>query len=230
MKYIVQKGTTNFIAAVFIQDSSQTNGSGLTGLTSSSVGLTCYRARPDDGNAGGVVISLSAGTRGTWSSGGFVEKDNANLNGVYELGIPNAALAVGTLTVGTPAYCVIMLKGAANMAPCVMEIELVDFIDLTTGLVKVTSNVKANQALTGFMFVMTNSTTHNPQPGLTIAVTASQNGAAFGALPSGNVPVDRGNGDYAINFSAADLNCNVLAVRFTATGADDLTVTIVTQP
>lgn len=117
-KVSLVKGTTSYLARIFIQDSSKTDGSGLTGLTSSSSGLICYRARDDDGNAGGTAISLSAGTLGTWSSGGFVEKDATNMKGVYELGIPNAALVTGSKSI------LIMLSGATNMAPCPIEIEL----------------------------------------------------------------------------------------------------------
>lgn len=117
-KMSLVKGTTSYLARIFIQDSSSLVGAGLTGLTSGSAGLVCYRARDDDGNAGGTAIALSAGTRGTWSSGGFVEKDATNLPGVYEIGIPNAALATGSKS------ALIGLKGATNMAPAVLEFEL----------------------------------------------------------------------------------------------------------
>jgi hypothetical protein len=117
-KLSLVKGTTSYLSRIFIQDSSSTTGAGLTGLTSGSSGLVCYRARDDDGNAAGTAISLSAGTRGTWSSGGFVEKDSANLPGVYEFGIPNAALATGSNSV------LIMFKGATNQAALPLEIEL----------------------------------------------------------------------------------------------------------
>jgi hypothetical protein len=119
----VAKGRTNYIAEIFIQDSSSTTGAGLTGLTSGSSGLVCYRARPDDGNAGGTAISLSGGTRGTWSSGGFVEKDSTNMAGWYELGVPNAALASGA------DKCAVHLKGATNMAPCPILFQLTDTND-----------------------------------------------------------------------------------------------------
>lgn len=118
MKIPVVKGATSVLVRIFIQDSSSSTGAGLTGLTNASAGLVCYRARDDDGNAGGTAISLSAGTRGTWSSGGFVEKDSTNMPGWYELGIPNAALVTGSRTVG------IHLKGATNMAPLPIEILL----------------------------------------------------------------------------------------------------------
>lgn len=121
MKLIIKKGATSQVVHIFIQDSSSATGAGLTGLTSGSTGLVCYRARQDDGNAGATQLALSAGTRGTWSSGGFVEKDATNMPGLYELGLDNAGIASGVDRV------VYMLKGTTNMAPLAFEVELVAF-------------------------------------------------------------------------------------------------------
>ncbi len=121
MKLIVKKGRTSLLVHLFIQDSSSTTGAGKTGLAYNTSSLVCYRARTDDGNAGGTSISLASATKGTWTSGGFVEKDATNMPGVYEFGVPDNALASGSENV------VIMFKGAAGMAPCVLEIQLVAF-------------------------------------------------------------------------------------------------------
>lgn len=121
MKLIVQKGRTSLLVKLFISDATKADGSGLAGLTNATVGA-CYRARDDDGNAAGTNIALAAGTRGTWNtSNNFVEKDATNMPGVYEFSVPNAALATGSET------CVIMFKGTASMAPCVLEIQLVAY-------------------------------------------------------------------------------------------------------
>lgn len=121
MKLLVLKGRTSLLVKLFIQDSSSTTGAGLTGLAFNTASLVCYRARDDDGNAAGTAISLATMTRGTWATGGFVEKDATNMPGVYEFGVPNAAIAAGSET------CVLMLKGAANMAPVVLELQLTTF-------------------------------------------------------------------------------------------------------
>ncbi len=121
MKLLVKKGKTSKRATIFIQDATSATQGGLTGLTNASSGLVCYRYRDDDGDAGGTQLTLAGGTRGTWSSGGFKEKDATNLPGVYELGLDNAGLATGSEVV------VYQLKGATNMVPCVLEIQLVDF-------------------------------------------------------------------------------------------------------
>jgi len=117
VKLAIKKGTTSKRVMVFIQDSASTTGAGKTGLTSASV--TCYYWREDEGNVGATAVTLVAGTRGTWSSGGFVEKDATNMPGFYELGIPDAALATGADWVG------MQIKGT-GIAPLPIEIQLTD--------------------------------------------------------------------------------------------------------
>ena len=90
------------------------------------------------------------------------------------------------------------------------------------------SNIKKNQALADFPFIMTDSTNHAPKTGLTVTGTVSLNGGAFGSLT--NSVTETSNGWYQVNLAAADLNANTVALRFTATGADDRDITIVTQP
>lgn len=103
-----------------------------------------------------------------------------------------------------------------------------DFRDQVGANLSVTSNIKKNQALNAFPFVMTNALTHNPQPALTVIATRSIDGAAFS--PCANAPTEIANGIYVINLAAGDLNGNCISLRFTAVGADDTVVPIVTQP
>lgn len=88
-------------------------------------------------------------------------------------------------------------------------------------------SIKKNTALSNFEFAMTDSTNHNPTTGLTVSGTRSIDGGAFASLT--NAVSEVGNGIYKIDLAAADLNGNVITLRFTATGADDLLITIVTQ-
>lgn len=127
MKLLIKKGATSQLVSIFIQDSSKTDGSGLAALTQASASLVCYRHRSDDGNANAVALSLIAGTRGTWLSGSFKEKDATNMPGIYELGLDNAGVATGS------NWVIYMLKGATNMAPVVLEVQLVAF-DPTDGV------------------------------------------------------------------------------------------------
>jgi hypothetical protein len=101
----------------------------------------------------------------------------------------------------------------------------------TVALTGTTFNVqvKKNQALAGFTFLMTDSTNHNPTTGKTVSVTRSINGAAFGAGTLSAV-TEVSSGIYSVDFGAGDLNGNVITLRATATGADDLFVTLLPTP
>lgn len=115
----LKKGTTSKIIQIPIYDSSSTTGGMLTGLTYNSSGLTAYYNR--EGAAGAATsITLATATKGTWASGGFVAVDGTNMPGWYELDIPDAALATGANSVS------IHVKGATNMVPVTILIQLVD--------------------------------------------------------------------------------------------------------
>ena len=91
------------------------------------------------------------------------------------------------------------------------------------------NRITKNTALSGFMFVMVDSDDHaTPLTGLTVTATRSLDGAAFGACA--NAVAEVANGWYKIDLAAGDLNGNVVALKFTATGADARNITIVTQP
>lgn len=119
MKLNIKKATTSKLIEVFISDSSSTTGSGLTGLVYNSSSLTAYYMR--NGASSAVSITLVTMTLGTWVSGGFVEVDAVNMPGVYQVGLPNAIIALGVDSV------VLHFKGATNMAPLPLELQLVSY-------------------------------------------------------------------------------------------------------
>ena len=125
MKLKIKEGTTSKICRLFIQDSSSTSGAGLTGLAYNTSGIQAHYIR--EGGTASVQIGSTGGlgnltTLGTWVSGGLKEVSSSNMPGVYEFGLPDAAIASGAGSV------VVMLHGASNMAPDLIEIEL-DKID-----------------------------------------------------------------------------------------------------
>jgi hypothetical protein len=103
-----------------IFDSSSTTGALLAGLTSANAG-TCYYYREAAANE--TVISLGAGTVGTYGSGNFVALNGTNLPGIYQLSIPNAALAASA------NWVILNLKGATNAVPVVVMIQLTSLTD-----------------------------------------------------------------------------------------------------
>ena len=129
MKLTLVKDTTSKRILIFIGDSTSGAEAGLTGLAWNSSGLKWTVAREDDGNAAGTAVTLATMTRGTWATGGFVEKDSTLMPGFYEIGIPNAMLASGS------QWAVMELHGATNMIPVKIEIQLsgTDDQNATTG-------------------------------------------------------------------------------------------------
>lgn len=118
-KLAIKKAATSTPLYVFISNSSVTTGAGLTGLVYNSASLVASYVRP---LAARVAITLATQTvTGAFSSGGFVEVDATNMPGVYRFDVPDAALATGVNSV------VVMLKGATNMVPVVLEIDLVAY-------------------------------------------------------------------------------------------------------
>lgn len=123
MKLKLKKGTTSKLMRIFVPDTSSSVQAGLTALAYNSGSLTWYYIR--EGASSATSVTLATMTVGTWASGGFKEVDATNLPGIYEIGVPDAALASGANSV------VMMLKGATNMAPVRIEIEL-DAVDYQT--------------------------------------------------------------------------------------------------
>lgn len=77
-------------------------------------------------------------------------------------------------------------------------------------------------------FVMRAATDgRTPIAGETVTAQRSLDGAAFGACA--NSVTEIGNGAYIITLAAADLNGDIIILRFTSTGADDLLITIKTE-
>jgi len=118
----IKRGSTSVRRLIFVADSSSTVGAGLANLAHDTASLVAYYFAGDLSNE--VQITLATATLGTWTSGGFVAVDNTNMPGWYEIGIPNAALDGGN-------ECAIQLRGAANMVPVNMYIEL-DTVDYQT--------------------------------------------------------------------------------------------------
>lgn len=188
MKLLVQKGKTSYLANIFIQDSSSSTGAGLTGLVFNSSSLVCYRSRSDDGNAGGTAITLATQTKGTWATGGFIEKDATNMPGVYEIGITNASLATGS------DYCVLMFKGATNMAPCVLEIQL--------------TGIDVEDAVRAGMTALPNVAS-----GSAGAIPTTGTGANQISVSSGQVILQSGTGTGQLSFTSGILKVDVDTIK-----------------
>jgi hypothetical protein len=165
-KLTVKAGSTSRLEHVFILDSASTTGAGKTGLTNASV--TMYYFRPADTTA--TSVTLSAGTLGTWSTGGFKEVDATNMPGLYEVGMPNAVFAA------TFNHSVVMIKGT-GIAPVVLEYNLVSYDPLDTVRLGLTALPNVAQGTSGAL------PTGNATGQVTVATNNDKTGYSLATAP-----------------------------------------------
>jgi hypothetical protein len=86
----------------------------------------------------------------------------------------------------------------------------------------VSTAVRYGAALSNLYFAMTLNRT--PVTSATVTATISKDGGAFTGC-SGLV-TEVGNGIYKINLTATEMTASIIALRFTASGCDDLVITL----
>lgn len=186
-KLSVQVAATSQTINIFIQDSSSTTGAGLTGLVYNTASLVAYYALP---KAAAVQITLAtlAAITTAYSSGGFKEIDATNMPGWYRLDLPDAAIASGR-------FVSVHLKGATNMAPCPLEIELTGWNnqDAVRGGMTALPNANAG-ASSGVPILGTNSTAISFTGGMTISNASGDALALTSSGSNGNAINASGNG------------------------------------
>lgn len=137
-KLSVKAGATSQSVNIFIQDSTKTDGSGLSGLLFNTASLVAsYSFAGANATRTAITLATLAVVNSAFSSGGFKELDATNMKGGYRFDIPDAALAAASGQSVT-----FELHGAANMVPCWFEIELTGWNNQSTtdgGLSKLTS-------------------------------------------------------------------------------------------
>ena len=120
MKLSILAGATSQSVNIFIRDSSSTTGGGLTGLVYNTASLVAYYTHAGaNATATAITLATLAAVNSAYSSGGFKELDATNMPGWYRFDIPNAVLATSK-----GRSVAIHFKGATNMAPLPIEIEL----------------------------------------------------------------------------------------------------------
>lgn len=193
-----------------------TDNDGITGFNVVSIAAT-------GGNGFAVAtdysVVLATGTVGGTNVQGYVV-------GAFSIQNRMAKLAVGEITPATFTAGAIVATTFAGVLPS-------NFSSLSitaAGLVGITSNIKKNATTVGFMFVMTNMTTHLPVDGLTVAGQVSLDKAAFTALVNSGSISNVGNGAYGIDFVPADMNGNHAMLYFSNATADARLIEIITQP
>lgn len=200
MKRKLTAGQTSVSLPIFVQDTSSSTGGGLSGLTHGTSGLVAeYRRR---GQSTWTAITLTSKTIGTWTSGGIVA--DGSLAGAYELDLPDAVCTSGARWVAVRLY------GAANMLPCLIEIELDAFdyqMDVrgscTVGTGSTTTSIvtsacspagAAADQFKGRVVIFSNTTTTTSLRGAAALISASSN-SATPTLTVSTLPASPASGD-----------------------------------
>lgn len=174
----IKAGTTSLTVPIFIQDTSSTNGAGLGSLVYNSSGLAAKYRR--QGDSTWTTITLATASVGTFTSGGFIT-DGGPLTGGYEIGIPNAAIQTGA------QWCEVVLYGATNMLPVLLEFELdaLDYQDSIRAGLTALPNASANA--NGGLPVLSSSGT---ALAYTLSTVTTVNGLAAGTITATSIAAD----------------------------------------
>lgn len=173
-KQLVQINNTSRTEYVFIQNSSVSTGAGLTGLVFNSASLTADYCVERGARVNIPLVTQTA--TGAYSSGGFVAVDGTNMPGLYRFDIPNAVFA----TAGADK-AVVMLKGATNMAPVLLEYQIVGFNPDDAVRLGLTAIPNVAQGTTGSL------PTGNATGQVTVATNNDKTGYALSGTQTFNV-------------------------------------------
>ncbi len=190
----IKAGSTDQTVDVFIQDSTSTTGGGLTGLVYNSAGLTCYYRK----GATGTPTALTLATQtvgGAHSDGGFVAVDGTNTPGQYRLDLSDTMVA-------TAGMLTIYLKGATNMVPRLLELEIVSVDIYDTVRLGLTSLPNVASGNAG-------------------AIITSGTGTAQLSTSSGQVLLQSGTGTGQLSFSSGVVSANTVQLSGDSVAADN---------
>jgi hypothetical protein len=191
------------------------------------------------GLGGAVTVWLFKGISGAGGSSaqatnsptGVIELDATNLPGQYQINLTNADVALlGDLSF----HCT---GAGADPTDFIDQVQTTVFTDLSislaNGRVNVTSPLIQNQPFTA-LFFMTQASTNNALPGLTVTGQRTFGVAGFTNIGPGQIAEVGGSGNgggwYVFNGIAADSNNPVVGFKMSAPGANDTDFSLWFQP
>lgn len=198
----IYKGSTDQSVVIRIIDS--TDGTPETGVTVSG-NSPAFEYRREGATSTAITESDLTALNDAHSDGGFYEIGN----GYYRLDVPDAAFASG-------ADGVLIHGSVTGMIVQGVYIDLID-----------SSAPRKNVALSDIPFYMVDETDGvTPETGLSITAEVSKDGGAFAS--AGGTATEISDGVYQFDATAADMNADVVVLKFTATGARAALVSIST--
>lgn len=124
----------------------------------------------------------------------------------------------------------VFFEGGVAKTPGVFRVKelatVLDAVKAKTDLLP--SGITKNVALSNFEFLMVLSSDHiSPATGKTITSQISKDGGAFASMT--NSANEVGSGVYKITITQAEMNADVLVLKFTSTSCDQRTITVLTS-
>jgi len=235
----ILNGSGNILADLKAIDGSPTNGNNailklksldIRSNDTSVAALEVYGATGGAGLNGGKAINIQGGGAGTGGATGGA--------GLYVSGGGGTSTRGYAMHLDSPITGQTALRISGNMQSAVSveqnitvtkDGDIGSIVANILGSVSSISTVrpKKNTGLDNFMFPMFDATTKNPKTGLTVTAERAIDGNPF--APCSASAVELSNGVYRVSLSASDLNGNKIMLRFSAPGADDQLVEIITQ-
>jgi len=165
---------------------------------------------------GNVGVTFQIGDTSTET---FYTPTNATIVNSFKSSIGNASRdRVAAGIVGTK--WVKFKAKELNASPVTLNMHLVSAKTLIPGLAR-------NVAASDFLFSMVLSSDHiSPATGKTITGQISKDGDAFATLT--NSITEIGSGLYKVDITQTEMNADVVALKFTATGADQRLIIVYT--
>lgn len=203
--------------------------------TAADIALGPFVDSTDGVTAETALTIAQADVRLKKGGGAWAQKNDATSatheeNGWYEVALNSTDTnTLGPLMVAVNETGALPVYREFMVVPANVYDSLVAGTDTLDVTATIATRLKTNQALNSFHFLMTDSTTHNPATGKTVTVTRAIDTGAFGAGTIGSV-TEVANGIYRVDLPAADLNGAVVTLRATASGCDDLLMTLVLEP
>lgn len=203
--------------------------------TAADIALGPFVDSTDGVTAETALTIAQADVRVKKGGGAWAQKNDATSatheeNGWYEVALNSTDTnTLGPLMVAVSEAGALPVFREFMVVPANVYDSLVAGTDTLDVTATIATRLKTNQALNSFHFLMTDSTTHNPATGKTVTVTRAIDTGAFGAGTIGSV-TEVANGIYRVDLPAADLNGAVVTLRATASGCDDLLLTLVLEP
>lgn len=177
------------------------DGTELTGATVTNIDIGYTRSGAD--HVAKQDLAALAAPDSAHADNSGIEVDATVCPGLYRIDWPDAAFVAGVREV-------ILTVVYATAFTEHLRVELV------------TPGASRGVALPNFTFLMTLN--RAPVTGATVTATIKKDAGAFAGVAGAVSEI--GNGVYAVSLTAAEMTAQVVTLRFTAAGCDDLTITI----